>query len=163
VLKSILVTVLLTFGVAAFGQCDGFPHPESGQPAPCFPPPQPRHIDPLAIPSAQENQQYVDQQKEALKALQTAPAAYVPPATVNPPVPVPAPPPPSIAYVPTAPAPQSSAGYQTGQAIGNSLANLVAASRFKHQLKKYCREHSGQQWSYRSGVDGHVISQGWCQ
>lgn len=37
VLRAVLLTALLTFGtIAGWAQCDGLPHPENGQPAPCF-------------------------------------------------------------------------------------------------------------------------------
>ena len=57
-------------------------------------------------------------------------------------------------------------GQQVGQAIGAPIGQAIYMARQRHAfskgIKKYCAAHSGQDWHYYSGRDGHVLSSGHC-
>jgi hypothetical protein len=59
-LKTVLVAALLPLGIipASAQQCDGLPHPETGQPTPCFP------KQSLPSPNSGDNWRLAEQQRQ---------------------------------------------------------------------------------------------------
>lgn len=50
---------------------------------------------------------------------------------------------------------------QQGQQIGAGLAPIIQAARYKHQFKKYCNAHQGENWTYTL-ANGTVAERGVC-
>jgi hypothetical protein len=60
---------------------------------------------------------------------------------------------------------QDQAGQQAGAAVGTALGNGVAAMvrvhRFNKGVKKYCKQHQGETWTYRD-AQGNILNSGQC-
>ena len=61
---------------------------------------------------------------------------------------------------------QQQQAYEAGQKIGNALgtgfSTAMQAHSFDKGLRKYCDAHPGEEWTYRSRLDGHTLSSGHC-